>query len=297
MRLNGARSHPKAHMPTIKIACKKCGQRVSGDDRFFGTTVQCPVCSSDIVFPPKSEVDAGAVDDPLSNLPSAMDDIDAAGLPTAPRPTHPAAGGDVSPQPYQRSEDPAPQQHQSQQHEQPQQQPAPVQQQQYQPPPQQQQVPYQQPMPGQQLPGGPLGQPGLPQQPGMPAGGLVTQGMPMPAPYGAVTVQPGQQMVAGGPAPVQVQHPDQAADASKSGIMPLLTLIAGIAALLTCSGVIVGPAAIIMGHLTLIRVDNDDKPGKMKTTIGLILGYASLIFLLLGIVVWKLVSGAQAADA
>lgn len=38
-------------MATIKVACPKCGQKVSGDDTFFGTVVQCPVCSADIRFP------------------------------------------------------------------------------------------------------------------------------------------------------------------------------------------------------------------------------------------------------
>lgn len=38
-------------MAVIKIACTKCGQRVSGDESFYGTTVECPVCSSVIAFP------------------------------------------------------------------------------------------------------------------------------------------------------------------------------------------------------------------------------------------------------
>ena len=38
-------------MATIKVACPKCGQKVSGDESFFGSTVECPVCSSDIRFP------------------------------------------------------------------------------------------------------------------------------------------------------------------------------------------------------------------------------------------------------
>ena len=70
--------------------------------------------------------------------------------------------------------------------------------------------------------------------------------------------------------------------------MPLITLITGIVAILTGSCLIIGPAAIIMGHITLIRVDHDDKPAKLKTVIGLILGYASLIILLLALLVLKL---------
>lgn len=38
-------------MATIKVACPKCGQKVSGDESFYGTTVECPVCSADIRFP------------------------------------------------------------------------------------------------------------------------------------------------------------------------------------------------------------------------------------------------------
>ncbi|HRQ87432.1 MAG TPA: hypothetical protein PLA50_01450 [Bacteroidia bacterium] len=38
-------------MATIKVACPKCGQKVSGDESFYGTTVECPVCTSAIRFP------------------------------------------------------------------------------------------------------------------------------------------------------------------------------------------------------------------------------------------------------
>ena len=47
-------------MAVIKQACPKCGQRVSGDESFYGTSVECPICSSKIFFPdpdgPKKEV-------------------------------------------------------------------------------------------------------------------------------------------------------------------------------------------------------------------------------------------------
>lgn len=46
-------------MAVIKQACPKCGQRVSGDESFYGTSVECPICSSKIFFPdpngPKEE--------------------------------------------------------------------------------------------------------------------------------------------------------------------------------------------------------------------------------------------------
>ena len=38
-------------MATIKVACPKCGQKVSGDESFFGTSVECPICTSEIRFP------------------------------------------------------------------------------------------------------------------------------------------------------------------------------------------------------------------------------------------------------
>lgn len=38
-------------MATIKVACPKCGQKVSGDETFYGTVVECPICSADIRFP------------------------------------------------------------------------------------------------------------------------------------------------------------------------------------------------------------------------------------------------------
>ncbi len=38
-------------MAIIKICCPKCGQKVSGDESYYGRVVECPVCSSDIRFP------------------------------------------------------------------------------------------------------------------------------------------------------------------------------------------------------------------------------------------------------
>lgn len=38
-------------MATIKVACPKCGQKVSGDESFYGTIVECPICSAGIQFP------------------------------------------------------------------------------------------------------------------------------------------------------------------------------------------------------------------------------------------------------
>lgn len=39
----------------LKIACPRCGQRVSGDESFYGVEVDCPVCSAKIPFPENPE--------------------------------------------------------------------------------------------------------------------------------------------------------------------------------------------------------------------------------------------------
>ncbi len=42
-------------MAVLKVACPKCGQRVSGDESFYGTSVECPICTSKIPFPENPE--------------------------------------------------------------------------------------------------------------------------------------------------------------------------------------------------------------------------------------------------
>ncbi len=60
----------EAKMATIKVACPKCGQKVSGDETFSGSKVECPICSADIHFPgvhrkeaPVSNAEQGALPD------------------------------------------------------------------------------------------------------------------------------------------------------------------------------------------------------------------------------------------
>ncbi len=49
-------------MAVIKISCPKCGQKVSGDETFYGRKVNCPICTSRIVFPaPPNSVTLDAV--------------------------------------------------------------------------------------------------------------------------------------------------------------------------------------------------------------------------------------------
>ena len=38
-------------MAVIKVACPKCGQKVSGDHTFYGKKVNCPICTARIEFP------------------------------------------------------------------------------------------------------------------------------------------------------------------------------------------------------------------------------------------------------
>ena len=53
-------------MATIKVACPKCGQKVSGDESFHGTVVECPICSASIQFPgQRSEPAATGPIDPV----------------------------------------------------------------------------------------------------------------------------------------------------------------------------------------------------------------------------------------
>ncbi|MEC5129435.1 DUF4190 domain-containing protein [Verrucomicrobiales bacterium BCK34] len=47
-------------MAVIKVACPKCGQKVSGDESFIGTEVECPICSSAIRFPGELAAFSGA---------------------------------------------------------------------------------------------------------------------------------------------------------------------------------------------------------------------------------------------
>lgn len=65
-------------MAVIKVACPKCGQKVSGDETFIGSEVECPICSSAIRFPgelaafsgvglPKTEPTKGEA--PSTNIP------------------------------------------------------------------------------------------------------------------------------------------------------------------------------------------------------------------------------------
>jgi hypothetical protein len=71
--------------------------------------------------------------------------------------------------------------------------------------------------------------------------------------------------------------------------MPLYVLIAGIAAIVPCLGIVAAPVAIILGQLTLMRLDPEaPKQDRNKVILGTTLGYASLVLLLIFALIWKL---------
>lgn len=81
-------------MATIKVACPKCGQKVSGDETFFGTSVECPVCSAQIYFP-ESAPDSAPATAEIS--PSADDAPEAPAPHTGPQPVPPRDDEGVKP--------------------------------------------------------------------------------------------------------------------------------------------------------------------------------------------------------
>lgn len=81
-------------MATIKVACSKCGQKVSGDETFFGTSVECPVCSAQIYFP-ESAPDGASAASEIS--PSADDASKTPARYTGPQPVPPRDDEEVEP--------------------------------------------------------------------------------------------------------------------------------------------------------------------------------------------------------
>ena len=81
-------------MATIKVACTKCGQKVSGDETFFGTSVECPVCSAQIHFPESAPDSAPAASE---NSPSAKDASESPARYTGPQPVPPRDDEEVKP--------------------------------------------------------------------------------------------------------------------------------------------------------------------------------------------------------
>lgn len=184
-------------MSIVKVYCGQCGQRVSGDESFYGTVHRCPICSASIRFP---------------DAPPAP--------PAAPVPPPPPAPPEVSSLPRAVA-DPEP-------------------------------------------------APNLPPTP-------APAEMPRTPPAPAASPEPGPDPKPPSPAPPAER--DQ---------MPLYVLGAGIASLIPCLGIMAAPVAIVLGHLTLLRMDEELPPAERnKLLLGTCLGYVSLLFLLIFALVWK----------
>lgn len=94
-------------MAVIKVACPKCGQRVSGDESFYGTTVECPVCTSTIRFPgdPQPPKDSSSSGSPRPAVPPASPPSEAADPPVT---SDPPARRETSAIPLPPRQKPAP---------------------------------------------------------------------------------------------------------------------------------------------------------------------------------------------
>jgi len=195
-------------MAVIKVACSKCGQRVSGDETFYGTSVQCPICSSEIRFPSGPE-DKSV--ESTNGLPRAFGDEPEQSMP-------------------QEAQKPA----------------------------------------GQTVPP-------PPSQENLPTAAPTPTGEPLPA------ANPQQSIPAPAPTPAPVSSvPDSA------GPLPAIVMTLGIIGV-ACSplALLCGPAAIIMGHLTMMKVNQlPGKKGQGMTLAGLIMGYVSLVILVVVAVLW-----------
>lgn len=99
-------------MATIKVACPRCGQKVSGDESFFGTTVECPICSSAILFPgekrenvPQGELKSVPAEEPVEPAPTPVPKTDS--VSTMPKAsTEPLPGSDFEAPPQVPRNDP-----------------------------------------------------------------------------------------------------------------------------------------------------------------------------------------------
>lgn len=203
-------------MAVIKVACSKCGQKVSGDDSFFGTSVECPICTSQIVFPanpnlPRPEPPLPQVDDAADRMPEPV--------PSAP-PEY--AASDYPP-------------------------------------------------PGH-------GNVDVPQRP--PSNDQPAPGQPPQLEEDPVPLSNTQRHQSGSGSGGDGDVPSPALGAT--------SLVLGILGFITCFGaILMGPAAIICGHIALSKAKNSPvqpAPGRMLALIGTILGYVSLALLILTLI-------------
>lgn len=238
-------------MAVIKIYCSRCGQKVSGDESFYGTTVHCPVCSSEIQFPqgpeaPPVRQDGAAVIIPPP--PSRPPAVAVAPAPVESAPAKPFAGGGVTtPMPRHPH------------------QPVNI------PPP---------------VNLGPLPSPGLLPTAGPVAGHPLPAALPPPsgAPGAGAPGMPGLGALT--PSAVPAAGPrtseEEAEDDEDPGVMPMLVLVSGIASLVFCSGLLIlSGVAIVGGHLTMMKLHEAGiKTGRGKVLAGTLMGYVSVVLFL-----------------
>lgn len=237
-------------MAVVKLYCTNCGQRVSGDESFFGTTVHCPVCNSEITFP-KAPAAESASPPPASPMP-------ASGIIPPPPAAGPAMGSGVSksfagggvttPMPRHPSL----------------------------------RTPLIGPPPGTGAPASsqPLPSAGTPQ--------TTSAGSPLPGAGAGQPLPPAGTGLKSSSVPAQ-DAPAESEDDRDPGVMPLLVLGSGIASIALCSGFLVLSAvAIVGGHLTMMRLDEAGiREGRNKAVAGTLLGYVSVFLFLIAAIAVK----------
>jgi len=202
-------------MATIKVACPKCGQKVSGDESFHGTTVECPICSADIRFPgEKREQGRGHAILPV---------------PPDPKPDpKPAATPDSRPDAVL-------------------------------------------PRPADDH--------------GAPPGSAASSAPPGSA-SPAVRLAPGEAPSARGDRPSSsAAEPEDLDDRPPSPIWGAISIVSAVLSIVTCvGGILFAPIAIIFGHTALAKARHSPvqpAPGHTLGAIGLMIGYVSLVLLIL----------------
>jgi hypothetical protein len=207
-------------MATIKVACPKCGQKVSGDESFHGTTVECPVCSADIRFP--GEKRANATASPI--VPVPPDPGSPGGPGPLPQADHDSKPDAVLPRPEFEPGAPSP-------------------------------VPPSPALPGNSAPAVRLeagSEPTTAPSPGVPAAG---------------------------------EEDDDLDDLPPSPIWGAISIVSAVLSIVTCvGGILFAPIAIICGHTALAKARHSPvqpAPGHTLGAIGLMIGYVSLVLLIL----------------
>lgn len=222
-------------MAVIKIACPKCGQKVSGDETFYGRSVNCPICTSKIVFPQNPTPSTGPVPPSQNPVPPSQPPVETSPV-TTPEP--PAGAPPSHPDPATQG-----------------------------PPAFETIHPAQQPAP-----------------PSQPA-------------FDTVISSAGpsfDEVVAKVPAPPETPPAHENEDVP-SPLLGTLSLVVGIlnTVSICVGGILLAPVAIILGHAALAKAKHSPvkpAPGQSLAMIGVILGYAGLVFtilLLIGLLAFK----------